>query len=254
MALTVIAVGIWVSSVVTGKEHSMNGTVYFDAATDKYSIKLGVVDCASGVACGRFNDSLNITGWGNLEIRTSRQSSAQDMNRMYGAGFLEGYITSYQIANSYFAGWNEQTKATYGPYYEDIRNWTQQQSAWMKHQIESHPDDEYWQYVQALQAQYEGLKAGYNAAAKDLNDPSVPALEDDMAWQYLNGNAEWDDLVAYFEYFVYHTKDPNDWLHCDDPDALYMSKLRRSRCSALVKVSPELDDLYISHSTWSDYW
>ena len=124
---------------INGEPHSMNGTVYYDSQNNKFDIKLNVIDCTNGVSCGLFNDTLNITGWGNLEIKTTKKSSAEnvnDINRMYAAGYLEGYITSYQIANSYFAGWEGEGKNDFGPYQEQIRNWTYQQSVWIKNEIQ----------------------------------------------------------------------------------------------------------------------
>ena len=148
---------------VVGDMNSMNGTIYYDSSTSTYSIKLGEIDCMNGVACGYFNDTLNITGWGILEVKTTKQSSAKnvnDVNRMYAAGYLEGtvwhkrfwnayyqiytnqlycfigYLTSYQIANAYQCGWDGE-KQDLGDYQHQITNWTQTQAVWIKDQIKN---------------------------------------------------------------------------------------------------------------------
>ncbi len=59
------------------EEHSFNGTVYFDSSSSHYSIKLGVVDCENGISCGSFQDTLNKTGWGVLDVRVDSKKSPQ---------------------------------------------------------------------------------------------------------------------------------------------------------------------------------
>eukprot|EP01084_Bolivina_argentea_P097836 175873_1 len=133
---------------------------------------------------------------GHLEIKTTKNESITniaDINRMYAAGYLEGFITSYQIVNSCRAGWEGEGKDDFNEYKPQITNWTFQQTNWINQQIKSNPNDIYWQYVELLQSQYDGLKAGYNAASKHFNDPTnLPLFEDDFIWQYINSNAEWD--------------------------------------------------------------
>ena len=70
--------------------------MYIDAATGNVSYKLGVMDKARGVAYGFYNSTLNVTGWGVLEIRTAgaRSRGVNDTVVMFAAGYLEGLLTA----------------------------------------------------------------------------------------------------------------------------------------------------------------
>jgi len=72
----------------------MQGTVYIDPETGEVSYKPGVIDRARGTAYGCYNNTLNETGWGVLEIQTAQGSVAINNQLMYAAGYLEGVFTA----------------------------------------------------------------------------------------------------------------------------------------------------------------
>lgn len=69
-------------------------TVYYNKANGTFTYKLGVMD-KRGVAYGYYNNTLNTTGWGILEVKA--ECTTDPCNNtivMYGAGYLEGVLTS----------------------------------------------------------------------------------------------------------------------------------------------------------------
>lgn len=68
-------------------------TVYWNRAAKTLQVK-NILD-RSGDAYGFYNNTIQTTGWGVLEIRAgygSQTLSNEDV--MYAAGFLEGYLTA----------------------------------------------------------------------------------------------------------------------------------------------------------------
>ena len=72
----------------------MQGTVYVDSETGEVSYRPGVIDRVRGTAYGYYNNTLNETGWGVLEIQTAQGSVAINKQLMYAAGYLEGVLTA----------------------------------------------------------------------------------------------------------------------------------------------------------------
>lgn len=68
-------------------------TVYWNKAEKTIQVK-NVLD-RSGDAYGFYNDTVQTTGWGVLEIRAGYGSpTLSNEDIMYAAGFLEGYLTA----------------------------------------------------------------------------------------------------------------------------------------------------------------
>ncbi|ETO09376.1 phospholipase B domain containing 1 [Reticulomyxa filosa] len=229
-----------------GEEHSFNGTVYYNATSNTYKVKLGVIDCTNGVACGYFDDALNRTGMGVLEIQTQKPSESSkitDYNRMYGAGYLEGYLSCYEIYWSYYAGWMN-VKPSLEPFMTELQNWTSTQKAWINDNIEKYSSsDPLWQYTELLMGQFYGVKDGYNAAIEELNT-GLPPL-DEFAFDFINANEEWPDVVQ-----AINDSMRVDWFAFKTSKQALNHRLKSGHCSGLIKVTPELDDIIFSHSTW----
>lgn len=74
----------------------IEATVYIDPATRAVSVKLGTMDKINGTAYGFYNNTLNQTGWGILEV-TARCSACENKDVMYAAGYLEGILTARYV-------------------------------------------------------------------------------------------------------------------------------------------------------------
>ena len=120
-----------------------NVTVFF--SNNQYQIIPDKIDCddttLTAIACGYFQDTLNVTGWGILEIKTvnkqSKTNNVSDYNRMYAAGLLEGWLTPFEIYYQWINVLNERGP-TYHPYMSQLQNWSTLQYQWIIKQISLH--------------------------------------------------------------------------------------------------------------------
>lgn len=72
--------------------------MYFDGTSGKFSFKPGAMD-KNGVAYGYYNNTLNATGWGILEIKADCRNRCNNSVAMYAAGFLEGIFTARSVTS-----------------------------------------------------------------------------------------------------------------------------------------------------------
>jgi hypothetical protein len=56
-------------------------------------VRRGVMDKTDGTAYGYYNNTLNETGWGILEL-TARCRTCKNTDIMFAAGYLEGILTA----------------------------------------------------------------------------------------------------------------------------------------------------------------
>jgi len=75
VAAALLATVLLVQAAPSPSDTYLTGTVYYNANTNDFTLKLGVVDI-NGAAFGFYNDTIDSTGWGILQIETS--SSYQD--------------------------------------------------------------------------------------------------------------------------------------------------------------------------------
>ena len=54
-----------------------------------------------GTAVGTYNDTLEETGWGILDIASGYGAETADVDIMYAAGYMEGYLTARLVALYY---------------------------------------------------------------------------------------------------------------------------------------------------------
>ena len=150
-------------------------------------------------------------------------------------GVLEGYLTSTRI------GQNAITMSLYwnlGEKEEKIKQFFQDQYTWAKEQVASNKKDSYWINVGYILAQFDGIIYG----AKQSN----PAITD---WDLvlLNGIGDLIDLTR----ALFPSERP-DVPSMEYPDFLKM-KHETGHCSALVRVLPGFEDIYMGHSSWFYY-
>ena len=55
------------------------------------------MDFDRGTAVGTYNDTLEETGWGILDIASGYGAETADVDIMYAAGYLEGYLTARSV-------------------------------------------------------------------------------------------------------------------------------------------------------------
>jgi len=207
------------------------GTVYYNSAQNTYSFQSGVID-KSGAAYGSFDDNIEVDGWARLHITSN--SRFEDEQQMYAAGFLEGALTQARIAQHYVNIYSNFFGNISNPVPTALKNWLQEQNSWAHKQALALKDsDNYWAQVHGILQQFDGLAAGYNAVAPA--DKQLPTL----AFSILNGVGDLLDLMnALTGKSVWaRFRQNEDWIY-------------NSHCSALIKVTGNLQDLFTGHTSW----
>ena len=52
-----------------------------------------------------------------------------------------------------------------------------EQDKWLHEQIDANKGEPYWEYMDALLQQFDGMVDGYQQASRDANSPNLPMLE-----------------------------------------------------------------------------
>lgn len=183
---------------------------------------------------GTFTDSLNSTGWGHLKV----ESDADELGTK-AAGVVEGYLTAAHVASSFL----NNNAFTFGcldascvP--AEVTEFMEAQEKWARKQIADHPTDRFWQAIGGVMSQYDGMQIGV-----ELAGVSLP-----KHWRWLlNGIGDLFQIKP----AVVPSLRP-DW-HSMSRAEKRTTLQRQGHCSALIKVLPGLEDLFMGHSSWFEY-
>jgi hypothetical protein len=200
-----------------------------DAATGRF--RSSTTASNNDVATITYESTMIRGGWDRLSVTTSAEWS--DSDKAFGAGFLEG-IHSEAMA------WNNWLNI-YGPGFmmpPALGKFFETNDAWMASQVAANPNDQYWQQVGLSIRQLDGMLQG-------LQDISVHNWTKPML-NLLNTQGDQIDLLPALNITM------SDWRHMSkhDYDAWF---IKRTHCSALIKVADDLSDIYFGHATWSTY-
>ncbi|RUS71120.1 hypothetical protein EGW08_021125 [Elysia chlorotica] len=205
------------------------GSVYCDFYNCTF--KPSVLDLERATAVAAFNDTLLLQGWGILDIQAGYAlnhtkhrvtSNVKDGNTIFGAGYAEGILTAHQIDDqmtNVFKEWTNQLVL------ENIR-------------------DPFWRHVAYLGQWLSGLYEGYNTAAK--NDPSLSAREM-FEFRLLQATGSVADLIK-----VVDKTRRKDWSSLK-PGEILTSMLDSPRSSALIKLLPGFEEIFLGHCTGFRY-
>lgn len=217
------------------------------------------------VAWGTFVDSSEKkSNFGVLEVHTSGEYG--DEEQMFAAGFLEGYVTAKRISEN-FRNLHAYFTGTMNASLDAPMDWIHTQDDWMRTMCNEHTGmgmtpgrwkghvsagrnkrrkrrERFWMAVCLSVRQFDGLISGYQHAAKE-NQELPPMGYSDFLFLESNG-----DL-----YDVIDSMDPSQRPHWNISNkALFLKDIALSgKCSALVKLAPDLSDIYMGHSTWDSY-
>eukprot|EP01116_Phalansterium_solitarium_P000183 TRINITY_DN10100_c0_g1_i1.p1 TRINITY_DN10100_c0_g1~~TRINITY_DN10100_c0_g1_i1.p1 ORF type:complete len:556 (-),score=154.75 TRINITY_DN10100_c0_g1_i1:222-1889(-) len=228
--------------IAVGTAAGLSGeyTCFYNSVQKAYRLQKGVDH--TGAAWGKFEDDIERTGYGILSVFTN--STYPDAFQVGCAGYLEGALTSTRISQLYTNFWN----STFGTQYpQKVVAYTQATIAWTTKQANANAGDRYWDQVQLVLAQLDGLVGGQNdyAAAADTK------LE---FWQLylLNMLGDLDDLIPALqrqEHVAQGVPVP------DLADENHVDWVRfHSHCSSIVKPTPDFQELFAAHEMWSSYF
>ncbi|CAF0754477.1 unnamed protein product [Brachionus calyciflorus] len=224
--------------------HSIHKITYaFKKGTELKVSQIGVKNLQikafdDWIARGFFDgDNYNTTGWSTLEIETNEQAS--DYDQAYAAGFLEGTLTkdfiTLHLMNTVGDFCSDTTTSVCSRLIEFLTN----NFEWLNEQILKSPDDPYWHQVNLVFAQFYGLYHGYYNVTYDLKhgvnvfDSMVRDIRPYLNFLALQLNGDMSELLA----SISKISDP------------FMA----GSCSALIKLLPNNEDIYVSHVTWTEY-
>lgn len=181
------------------------------------------------VAKATYTNEINNTGWAFLELHTSRDST--DEKQAYSAGFLEGFLTRDLI-------WMHWQNVLKGYCFNKtdvcalIEDYLDKNEDYIASMVQEHYEDPYWYQIKLYYIQLEGLAAGYNDATKSMYEWLTVR---DILW--INMLGDLDDLAFALS------------MPRETPEGLMFGE----HCSGLVKLLPDLSDLYTAQVTWNSY-
>jgi hypothetical protein len=188
----------------------------------------------------------NITGWGELTVETN-PSNTDDACSAYAAGFVEAAATPDLIN----LGWQNSNPSPD----KKVLDFVTKNNAWVLKQVANAASMAatenaagvtkgaiYWEAVGLTYAQLMGMAEGYAAARGGLQPLTMLQL------QLLGMAVELGDI----EKAVNVSARP-DWSKMTKGETdQYIEE--HTHCSALVRATPDLGEIYFSHVTWCEYW
>jgi len=172
-----------------------------------------------------FKDCINQNGWAELQMET--YSSSNNTMQAYVAGYAEGVITknliSYQYQNTMEGFCNSSSD-----YCDKLHQFLSENLNFMLRKIKDNPHNDYWQQVYYVLLQAQGLQDGYYRNSIDLTIRLKP-----FSLMFLNLFGDLEDLQTALKQGT--------------------KLLGSGSCSALIKLLPNYQDLYVSHDTWNEY-
>jgi len=124
---------------------------------------------------------------------------------------------------------------------KNVLKFLKEQDMWVRDKLKHNYDDltDYWKGVSLIIAQFDGLVKGYaDTANKSL---------DLFAFQLLNGVGDFLDLLSAVD--VDRRIDYSKLT----PEEATRLVLRNGHCSAFIKLTGDMSDLFTGHSSWFTY-
>ncbi|XP_052031108.1 phospholipase B-like 1 isoform X2 [Apodemus sylvaticus] len=189
----------------------------------------------TGDAYGFYNDSIQTTGWGTLEIRAGYGSRVlSDEVIMFLAGYLEGYLTALHMCDHYANLYPQLIKNP--SIIDKVQDFMEKQELWTRRNIKEKKSDPFWRHTSYVVTQLDGLYLG--AEKRALEEKIKPMTMFQI--QFLNAVGDLLDLIPSLS----PTKSSS------------MKKFKiweMGHCSALIKVLPGFENIYFAHSSWYTY-
>jgi hypothetical protein len=185
-----------------------------------------------------FDEAINKTGWYVLSMEGREGLAGPLMGKC--VGYLEGVLTQhrfYQALSLFKDAVNVKRdahfKAKLIAFYKDHLRWIEQS-------IAAYPDDLYWRQVSVLQSMFEGMYAGYTKTAPP---EEIVDYHDFYAYVAMGDTMELNSVVnAVRKYDVYGPTVEK----YEDVELIL-------RCTGMIKLTPNRDDIYFAHDSWTDY-
>lgn len=228
--------------VVTSRDSYKVGSVYCQDRICK--LTPGVLDWDRATAVGTYNETISSTGWGILDVTAGHAHlpGQTDADIMFAAGYLEGALTARQMENQFTNLFSVLFSKSSLKLVDKVKLWFTVQRRWSDEMILKHTSDPIWRHASYILAQLDGLYAGYKSAAT-----SDKTALDMFAINVLNANGDLLDLMT-----ALSPESVPDWTKFSPQEAenyFYTG----GHCSALIKLLPGYENIFMSHSSWFSY-
>ncbi|XP_068095783.1 putative phospholipase B-like 2 [Hyperolius riggenbachi] len=213
-----------------GKAQSSEVSVILDPESGKLSTV--AEKRPDAVAWAALQDTVQENGWAVLELKTNDKYN--DSIQAYAAGVAEAAVSQRLI----YMHWMNTMVGYCGPYKyetpycERLRNYLEENLAWMQEQIALNEDQDYWHQIRLALLQLKGLEDSYNGA---ISFPLTKFTINPFGFLLFQLGGDLEDLEASLN----KTEAVRD--------------LGSGSCSALVKLLPGNKELFVSHVTWNTY-
>ncbi|XP_063387718.1 putative phospholipase B-like 2 [Cydia fagiglandana] len=187
------------------------------------------------VARASFKNEIFKNGWAYLEVST--QAKFTDSQQAHAAGYLEGYLSRDLI----WMQWRNILQgfcASRKDLCQMLDDFVDANEEYVLTEAVSHQCEAYWYQVLLFYNQLQGLAWGYRNAT---TNPDELLTFRDIFWMNMVGDL--DDLAFSMILRTNHSRRDLD----PDPTA------RLDRCTGLVKLLPDLSNLYTSQTSWNSY-
>lgn len=212
-------------------------------------------------------DTLFTTGWATLDLHMTTMAPQQnDTLAAYGVGFLEGYFTASEMYNwSINSGANQPNSKALQKFLDD--NWS-----FMMNQIQINITSSYWRHVSTIVGQITGISDGqqYFYTGKSNYQLSFQTVYNAiiLGGDIFNLAQVYGVSAAQAKYTPVIRRllqtQPNtirieeeSTITEKEPSSVVTlpknSSGRFDHCSALIRVTPDNNDAYFTHTTWSGY-
>ncbi|KAK7477434.1 hypothetical protein BaRGS_00031336 [Batillaria attramentaria] len=222
-------IGLLVVSLCTGQPFS-NVYVTYDPMGKVFSLTKERV--SEWVAHGQFQNAINNTGWAFLKVESNQ--SYPDTQQAYAAGLAEGYLTEELINLHWTNTLQGYCPQPYSDFCWRLYFFLDQNLEWMKSQIKlgDNPAVPFWHQVELFLYQSAGLADGMK--------------------KQLTANVINMEIEPFGPFFFQVGGDAEDL-----ESVLGKSNIERplgsGSCSALVKLLPNNEDLYVAQDTWGTF-
>eukprot|EP00825_Cyclidium_porcatum_P014858 TRINITY_DN1812_c0_g1_i3.p1 TRINITY_DN1812_c0_g1~~TRINITY_DN1812_c0_g1_i3.p1 ORF type:complete len:321 (-),score=52.69 TRINITY_DN1812_c0_g1_i3:886-1824(-) len=185
------------------------------------------------------NESQHISHFATLQIITN--PNYNDTDQAYYAGYLEGYGTAEGLYNLYV---NEICLFNCsGTPPQNLTDFLNEQENWVKAQIQNNTNDSFWQYIQALSYQFQGIMDGYTNSDFGKEHPL-----NKFQFQFIT---ELPDMSDVYDSLMPQLR-PN-YSKMKTIEEVLEALVENDHCTAVIKITDDYQDILIGHSTWDTY-
>ena len=227
-----------VSIIATANALSFKSNTYYYADCDQNNnctLQEGKGNGKSH-AYAKYNDEQQQDGWGKLWVHGDKTWEG-----WFQAGFLEGALTSQRIYQHYKSWYSHQFPSS-APLNSETEQFMYDQYAFAQQLANSHRGEVYYDRLSQILSQFEGVLKGQQYAAAE--GESLSKLE----LLLLEAAGDLYDIVPAVTPSAFKLKIGK--LSADEFDREYH---RMVSCSAMIKISDDLQDCFVGHTTWTYY-